>query len=59
MFDTDISTDQDDAYSERPLHLEAATDLRETLEQFRLSTIEIGRVIFHLLKCDLRISLRL
>jgi hypothetical protein len=45
MFDTDISADQDLADSEWPLHVEAAEDLRDILDQFRLRTTEIGETI--------------
>jgi hypothetical protein len=45
MFDTDISADQDAAYSERPLHLEAVARLREIPDEFRLSTTETGQIV--------------
>jgi hypothetical protein len=45
MFERDIYTDQDAAYSELPLRLEAEAGLREILDQFRLSATEIDEVI--------------
>jgi hypothetical protein len=43
--DTDISEDEDAAFSERPLHLEAEAGLREILDQFGLSPTEIDEVL--------------
>jgi hypothetical protein len=41
MFKADIYADQDTAYSQCPVHLEAEAGLREILDQFRLSATEI------------------
>jgi hypothetical protein len=43
--DTDVSEDEDAASSERPLHLEAETGLREVLDQFGSSLTEIDEVL--------------
>jgi hypothetical protein len=45
MFDTDISADQDAVYSQRLLHFEASTDLREISNQFRLNMTEHDKII--------------